>query len=78
MYNHGYTAQTTLIQILNEHPWLSKRMPEIDRRFAVMNTAVGKLLLRRMSVADLGKKAGMTVEELLSRLQREIEAHEGR
>ncbi len=76
MYNHGYTAKTRLLQILNDHPWLSKRLPEIDRRFAIMNTAPGKLLLRRMSVADLSSKSGMTVEELLAKLQREIDAHE--
>ena len=76
MSNSEYTAQTTLIQILNEHPWLSKRMPEIDRRFAIMNTAAGKLLLRKMTVANLSQKAGMSVEKLLGRLQAEIEAHE--
>ena len=72
-----FDANTPLIRIWEAYPWLSEVLPEMDRRFAVMNTAVGKLLMKKNTVADLSKMAGFPPEKLLDWLGREIEKREG-
>ena len=68
-------GRTKLIDIWEAHPWLSEVLPGIDRRFAVMNTAMGKLLMKKNTVDDLSKLAGIPVETLLRQLRQEIEQH---
>lgn len=76
MTDFPYDGQTKLINIWEAHPWLSEVLPGIDARFSIMNTAVGKILMKRNSVADLSKVAGIPVETLLQQLRREVERHE--
>ena len=71
-----FDENTKLIKILEAYPWLSEVLPEMDRRFAVMNTAMGKLLMKKNSVADLSKVAGFPPEKLLGKLRREVEKRE--
>ena len=68
---------TPRIRIWERYPWLSERMPQIDRRFAVMNTAMGKLLMKKNTVADLSRISGLSSQELLEGLRREIAQREG-
>ena len=76
MSDFPFDADTKLIRIWEAYPWLSEVLPAMDKRFAVMNTAMGKLLMKKNSVADLSKVAGMPPEKLLNRLRREVEKHE--
>ena len=72
-----FDENTPLIRIWEAYPWLSEVLPAMDKRFAVMNTAMGKILMKKNTAADLSKVAGIPAEKLLNRLRREIEKHEG-
>ena len=76
MSDFPFDEHTPLIKIWEAYPWLSEVLPAMDKRFAVMNTAMGKLLMRKNSVADLSKVAGFSPEKLLDKLRREVEKHE--
>ena len=76
MSDFPFDANTPLIRIWEAYPWLSEVLPAMDRRFAVMNTAMGKLLMKKNTVTDLSKMAGFPPEKLLDQLRREIEKHE--
>ena len=76
MSDFPFDANTPLIRIWEAYPWLSEVLPAMDKRFAVMNTAMGKLLMKKNTVADLSKMAGFPPEQLLERLRREVEKHE--
>ena len=76
MSDFPFDEHTPLIRICEAYPWLSEVLPQMDRRFAVMNTAMGKLLMKKNSVADLSKVAGFPPEKLLDKLRREVEKHE--
>ena len=41
-----FDENTKLIKILEAYPWLSEVLPAMDKRFAVMNTAMGKILMK--------------------------------
>ena len=76
MSNFPFDADTPLIRIWEAYPWLSEVLPAMDKRFAVMNTMAGKLLMKKNSVRDLSKVAGFPPEKLLDKLRREVEKHE--
>ena len=76
MSDFPFDADTKLIKIFEAYPWLSEVLPQMDKRFAVMNTAPGKLLMNRNSVNDLSKVSGFSAEKLLDKLRREVEKHE--
>ena len=71
-----YCADTRLIEVLTRYPWLAEELPKVDKRFAVMNTAAGKLMLRRFTIRDVSRASGLPVEELLEELQGMIARHE--
>lgn len=72
----SFDENTPLIRIYEAYPWLGEVLPAMDRRMAVMNTPMGKLLMKRNTVADFAKMSGLSVEKLLERLRLEIERHE--
>ena len=76
MADFQFDENTPLIQIWQAYPWLSEVLPAMDKRFAVMNTPVGKALMKKNTAKDLSKVSGIPAEKLLRRLQREIDAHE--
>lgn len=67
---------TLLKDILAAYPWLSDVLPQEDKRFEQLNSPLGKIFLRKATIADLGKKAGRTPEELISELERIIREHD--
>ena len=73
-----FDERTQLYRIWEAYPWLSEVLPKMDRRFAVMNTAMGKKLMKESTVSDLSRVSGFSSEELLQRLKREIEQHEAK
>lgn len=77
MADFPFDADTKLIKIFEAYPWLSEVLPQMDKRFAVMNTAMGKMLMKKNSVNDLSKVSGFSAEKLLDKLRREVEKHEG-
>lgn len=76
MADFPFDADTKLIKIFEAYPWLSEVLPQMDKRFAVMNTAMGKMLMKKNSVNDLSKVSGFSAEKLLDKLLREVEKHE--
>ena len=76
MSDFPFDEHTPLIKIWEAYPWLSEVLPAMDKRFAVMNTMAGKLLMKKNSVRDLSKVAGFPPEKLLDKLRREVEKHE--
>ena len=69
----AFDEKTPLIRIWEAYPWLSETLPALDRRFAVINTPMGKLLMKTNTVADLARMSGQSSEELLAWLRAEIE-----
>ncbi len=71
------TESTKLSDILAAYPWLREELPKMDERFKLMNSPLGKIMLKKATVGDAGKKSGYSVEALTKKLERLIAAHEG-
>ena len=71
----NYNDQTKLTEILAQYPWLPEELIKLDSRFKIVNTPIGKMMIKKATVADLSEKAGIPTEELLTRLQDMVDKH---
>ena len=68
------TEQTSLRELLAAYPWLLDAAIREDEKFRVLDTAVGKLLLKKATVSDLSKRSKIPVEELIGKIEDFIRA----
>ncbi|WP_316631865.1 hypothetical protein [uncultured Ruminococcus sp.] len=71
----NYNEQTKLTEILAAYPWLPEELIKLDSRFKIVNTPIGKMMIKKATVADLSKKAGIPTVELLQKLQGMVDQH---
>ena len=69
------TPDTKVLDVLNTYPWLRDELPKMDKRFAIMNTPPGKLLLRRATLKDVAKKADVTPEKIIEKFNELLASH---
>ena len=70
-----YTVDTKLSDILKNEPWLATELPKLDERLAVINTMMGKMMIKRMTVADAADKLGVPADLLLRKFEEAAEAY---
>ena len=68
--------RTKLKDILAAYPWLPEALIQMDGRFRIINSPIGKLLIRTATVGDAAQKAGYPVNQVLDELQKLIAKHE--
>ena len=67
------TPQTRLKDLLAQYPTLRNRLPELNPKFKMLNSPLGKLLLGKISVQDMSERSGMPLGELIDGLKRIIQ-----
>ena len=75
MKNMNYNDQTKLTEILAQYPWLPDELIKLDSRFKIVNTPIGKMMIKNATLADLSEKAGLSTDELLQKLQEMVDRH---
>ena len=66
---------TKLLAILDEYPWLKEELPKKDSRFALLDSALGRIFLKNATIGDLSKKADIPAEILIEELQKMLDEH---
>ena len=64
---------TKLKELLNVFPWLLEDAVQLDPNFKVLNNPVGKAFLKNATIADLSRRSGLTVNEILGWIKGAIE-----
>ena len=59
---------TKITDILKEYPWLKEELPKIDDRLKILNNPMAKVMIGKKTVADVSEKAGISVDEILDKL----------
>ena len=77
MIEMNYNSQTKLTDILAEYPWLPEELIKLDSRFKIVNTPIGKMMIKNATLADLSEKAGLSTDELLQKLREMVDRHDG-
>lgn len=72
-----FDVNTKIAEILKQFPWLPEELVKIDSRFSIVNSPIGKMLIKNATVADLCGKAGIEPENALKKLDELIASHKG-
>lgn len=62
------TKETKLKELLENHPQLKEKLTEINPKFKMINTPMGKVMLGKATIADMSEESGMDVNELIQKL----------
>ena len=73
----NYNDQTKLTEILAQYPWLPEELIKLDSRFKIVNTPIGKMMIKNATLTDLSEKAGLSTDELLQKLREMVDRHYG-
>lgn len=69
------TKDTKLADLLQEYPWLKSEVMQISDKFKMLNTPVGKIMLKKATVAEMSKKSGIAEDQIIQKLTDLIEKH---
>ena len=69
------TKDTKLADLLQEYPWLKSEVMQISDKFKMLNTPVGKIMLKKATVAEMSKKSGIAEDLIIQKLTELIEKH---
>ena len=71
------TGATRLKDLLEQHPWLKAKLPEINPAFKMLSTPLARIMIPKATVAMMSERSGMPLAELIAQLQRVISEHKG-
>ena len=66
---------TRLTDILDEYPWIKDELPKIDKKFKLLKTPIGKVMMRKADVSEMSRRSGMSVDEIINMLNDLIKNH---
>ena len=68
------TKETKLKELLADNPQIKEKLAEINPKFKMLNTPMGKVMLGKATVGDMSEKSGMDVNELIRKLTAMIDS----
>lgn len=69
------SRNTKLAELMNAFPWLLEEAVSLDPRLKVLNNPIGKAFIKKATIEDLSKKAGLSVPEILDWIKEQVEKH---
>lgn len=66
---------TKLSNILAAYPWLPDELIQIDGRFKIIKTPIGKMMIKNATIADAVQKTGLQEDILIAELKKLIASH---
>ena len=69
------TRDTRLLDLINQYPWLKDELPQVNDKFKMLNTPMGKIMMGKATIVEMSKKPGMDADTLIRKLQQLIGSH---
>ena len=69
------TKETKLSDLIAQYPWLKEEMAKVNEKFKMLNTAVGKIMMGKATIAEMSKRSGMDADIIISRINELITNH---
>ena len=69
------TGDTKLFDLFDRVPGLRQHMPKINSNFAMLNTAFGKIMAKKATIAKASDRSGMNQADLIKAIAQYIEAN---
>ena len=70
------TKDTRLSELLTEYPWLKEKIVEVNDKFKMLNTPVGKVMMGKATIAEMSRKSGIDADEIISKVKELILNHQ--
>lgn len=67
------TSQTRLKDLLKQYPTLKKRLPELDPKFKMLNTPLGKIMMGKANVQMMSERSGIPLDKLIEGIKKLID-----
>ncbi|MBR3412142.1 MAG: DUF1858 domain-containing protein [Bacteroidales bacterium] len=72
---NAITVETKLSDLIAQYPWLKAELPQINERFKMLNTPVGKLMLGKATIGEMSKRSGMESDAIIRGINQLISNH---
>lgn len=69
------TETTRLEELLRAYPWFMDEITRLDEKFRLLKTPIGKMMIKRATVADMSQKSGIEINTLIRKISTLIEEH---
>ena len=66
--NLSLCGSTKLSDLLVAYPWLREELPKVNTKFKMLNSPLGKIMVRKATISEMGKRSGMSKQALLEAL----------
>ena len=66
------TPQTRLKDLLKQYPTLKKRLPELNPKFKMLNTPLGKIMMGKANVQMMSERSGIPLDKLIEGIKKLI------
>lgn len=70
------TANTKLSEIFTKYPGVKGELTRISERFKLINSPIGKVMVKKATVKEMSGKAGMAIEDLVTALEELVKEQE--
>lgn len=71
-------SNTKVADVFSQYPWLLDELTKVSDKFKMAKTPMGKIMLKKATVADMSKKSGIDKNTLINKLNEIIHSHEGK
>lgn len=76
MERNKITENTKVKELLEDYPWLLDEAIKLDERFKMVNSPMGRMLLKKATLVDLAKLGNLNVEDVVKEIEKMIDSHE--
>ena len=69
------TKDTRVADLTKQYPWLIDEVVKMNDKFKVLKTPVGKMLMKKATIADASAKSGLSVETIIAKIEELVRDH---
>ncbi|MBE7005920.1 MAG: DUF1858 domain-containing protein [Ruminococcaceae bacterium] len=69
------TEETRLSNLLGQYPWLKEELSNVNDKFRMLNTPMGKIMMGKATIAEMSKRSGMDTDVIIGKISKLIETH---
>ena len=73
--NMEITKDTKLSDLIAQYPWLKAEIAQVNPKFRMLNSPVGKIMMGKATIVEMSKKSGMEAEAIIGKIKELIENH---
>ena len=64
---------TKLKDIVSAYPSLKTRLAEINPKFSLLNSPIGKVMIGKVTISDMSQRSGMDMNSLIDGIRKLME-----